>query len=231
MIYYDYSYDQLETFADELNKRYDPRRLTQPRDVDVFDIVDMLGARLAIDYLSPDRSLLGATTYKDGTLWIWPGNPYVSGMLPEKRFYHAGTIIIDADLDSSTNEQDVFVENYTVMHECFHFDKHQASFKHCGAHIYELHKSKDNIDKKSALYKLERQADYAAAAFLMPREAVKNAFCEIFHVDKGHRPIPFGYETKPFIKELASLFQVNYSPMEFRLKDLGLLSKQFNAYL
>jgi hypothetical protein len=70
LIYYDYSYAHLETFADELNKRYDPRRLTQPRDVDVFDIVDMLGARLAIDYLSPDRSLLGATTYKDGTLWI-----------------------------------------------------------------------------------------------------------------------------------------------------------------
>jgi hypothetical protein len=65
----------------------------------------------------------------------------------------------------------------------------------------------------------------------MPREAVRNAFYEVFHVDKGHGPIPFGYETKPFIKELASLFRVNYSPMEFRLKDLRLLSRQFNAYL
>ncbi len=231
MIYPDYSYDQLETFAEELNKRYDPRRLTQPQNVDVFDIVDMLGARLAIDYLTPDRSHLGATTYKDGLLWIWPGNPYVSGMLPEKKFYHAGTIIIDADLDSSTDKQDVFMENYTVMHECFHFDKHQDFFKHSGPHVYELHNSKYEVDKNSALYKLERQADYASAAFLMPREAVRNAFCEIFHVDKDQGPIPFGYETKPLIKELASLFQVNYSPMEFRLKDLGLLSKRFNSYL
>ena len=232
MIYHDYSYDQLETFAEELNKKYDPRRLTQPQDVDVYDIVDMLGARLAIDYLTPDRSYLGATTYKDGTLWIWPGNPYVTGMLPEKKFYRAGTIIIDTDLDSSTQEQDVFVKNYTVMHECFHFDKHQASFKHSGAHVYEsLYKSKNKVDRFSALYKLERQADYAAAAFLMPKEAVTNSFCEIFHVDKDHGPIPFGYETKPLIKELATLFQVNYSPMEFRLKDLGLLSKRFNSYL
>ena len=231
MIYHDYSYEQLETFAEELNKRYDPRRLTQPRNVDVFDIVDMLGARLAIDYLTPDRSHLGATTYKDGTLWIWPGNPYVSEMLPERKFYRAGTIIIDTDLDSSTNKQDVFMENYTVMHECFHFDKHQAMFEHSGTHIYELHKSNYDVGKNHALYKLERQADYAAAAFLMPKEAVQNVFCEMFHVDRGCGPIPFGYKTKPSIKELATLFQVNYSPMEYRLKDLGLLSKQFNSRL
>jgi len=85
LIYQSYSYEQLEAFAEELNKKYDPRRLTQPRDVDVFDIVDMLGARIAIDYLSPDRSYLGATTFIDGSLWIWPGNPFTKDMLPMKK--------------------------------------------------------------------------------------------------------------------------------------------------
>ena len=234
MIYHDYSYDQLEAFADELNKRYNPKRLIAAEQVDVFDIVDMLGARLAFDYLTPDRSCLGATTFKDGSLWIWPGDPYTKGMLPEKKFYRARTIIIDTDLDSSKTEQDRFIENHTVMHECFHFDKHQASFKHNGAHLTKagaLNYSQQTYDRKSAIYKIERQADYAAAAFLMPRQAVKNTFYEIFHARPGDPPSPFGYSTKPKIKEMGRLFGVNQTPMEFRLKDLGLLSKRFNSSL
>lgn len=232
MIYHDYSFEQLELLADKLNSKIDPKRLKRPRSIDVFDVVDFLGARIAIEYLTPDRSILGATTFKDGVCWIWPNNPYVSGMVPEYKFFRAGTIIIDADLDNSSLEQDIYAENYTIMHECFHFDKHQASFKHSGTHVYEsLQKSKYTVDKNSAQYKLERQADYAAAAFLMPREAVRYVFFDTFNVDESDCPIPFGYNTKPLIKDMAKLFQVNYSPMEFRLKDLGLLSKRFDSNL
>lgn len=226
MIYHNYSFDQLEDFADELNTQYNPKRLTEPMTADVFDIVDLLGARLAIDYLSPDRSYLGATIFRDGCLWIWPSNPYHKGMKPERKLYRAGTIIIDTDLDSSTSEQDLFAKNYTVMHECFHFAKHQASFKHCAHYSKSIHDyGKQQSDHNSALYKIERQADYAAAAFLMPRQAVINAFRERC---KGDIPFPFCYEMKPFIKELGQMFGVNYSPMVYRLQDLGLIEKQFD---
>lgn len=125
MIYHNYSPTQLEAFADDLNRRYDATRLTTPKQVDVYDIVDLLGARLAFEYLSPDRTYLGATLFHPGTLWIWPGNPFVAGMMPTQKYFHGGTIIIDRDLNESNSEQDRYTENYTVIHECFHFDKHQ----------------------------------------------------------------------------------------------------------
>ena len=132
MIYHNYSPTQLEAFANDLNKRYDASRLITPKQIDVYDIVDLLGARLAFEYLSPDRTYLGATLFHNGTLWIWPNNPYVDGMMPTQKYFHEGTIIIDRDLNESSSEQDKFTENYTVIHECFHFDKHQKSFRHAG---------------------------------------------------------------------------------------------------
>ena len=228
MIYYNYSYAQIQALADDLNKRYNPNRLTKAMPVDVFDIVDLLGARLAFEYLSPDRSYLGATTFADGTLWIWPGNPFTSEMRPERKFFKKGTIIIDADLDSGNTQQDRFTENYTVIHECFHFSKHEPCFRH------QAHLSKNADDYRrgqnqpnSALYNIERQANYAAAAFLMPREAITNAFRERCTGE----PFPFCYEVKPFIKEIGELFGVNYTPVVYRLQELGLLDLHFDSQI
>lgn len=230
MIYHDYSPSQLEAFADDLNRKYDVTRLTMSKQVDVYDIVDLLGARLAFEYLSPDRTYLGATLFRSGALWVWPGNPYVAGMMPKKKCFQAGTIIIDRDLNESKEEQDHLAENFTVMHECFHFAKHQSEFKHV-AHISKSFSEygQKQADKSSALYRIERQANYAASAFLMPREAVKNAAREML----GYRdmPVPFGYGVKDTIKKMGRIFGVNYSPMSFRLQEIGALDRDFSPYI
>ena len=87
MIYHNYSYAQLEAMADELNRKHDEKRLTIPGQVDVYDIVDLLRARVAFEYLTPDRTYLGATLFRPGTLYVWPGNPYKPGMMPKKSFF------------------------------------------------------------------------------------------------------------------------------------------------
>lgn len=229
MIYHNYSFTQLETFADDLNRRYDATRLTTPKQADVYDIVDLLGARIAFEYLSPDRTYLGATLFRPGTLYVWPGNPFVAGMMPELKYFRDGTIIIDRDLNEGISEQDRFTENFTVMHECFHFDKHQKSFRHAGhlSRSFSGYEQNQN-DKGSALYHIERQANYAAAAFLMPREAVKIAAKEILHYDGRHR-LAFCYDIKPKIKAVGRLFGVNYSPMTYRLQELEILDWNFNS--
>ncbi len=231
MIYHNYSPAQLENFADDLNRRYDATRLTTPEQVDVYDIVDLLGARLAFEYLTPDRTYLGATLFQPGTLYVWPGNPFVEGMRPALKYFHGGTIIIDRDLNESTSEQDRFTENFTVIHKCFHFDKHQKSFRHAGHLSKSLTGYKRNQkNRNSALFYIERQADYASAAFLMPREAVKTAAKEILNYDGQHR-LAFGYNIKPKIKEIGRLFSVNYSPMTYRLQELGILERTFNSHI
>lgn len=231
MIYHDYSLTQLEAFADDLNRKYDSSRLTTPKQVDVYDIVDLLGARIAFEYLSPDRTYLGATLFQPGALYVWPGNPYVDGMMPTKKTFHGGTIIIDRDLSESNTEQDHFTENYTVMHECFHFDKHQKSFRHAG-HMSKSFSGyeRNQNDRKSALFYIERQANYASSAFLMPREAVKIAAKELLNYDGQHK-LAFCYDIKSKIKEVGRLFGVNYSPMVYRLQELGILDNNFNAVI
>ena len=230
MIYHRYSNDQLEQLADDLNRRYDADRLKRPSQVDVYDIVDLLDARLAFEYLSPDRTYLGATIFRDGTLYVWPGNPYVEGMLPSEKLFYGGTIIIDRDLNESSKEQDNFSENFTVIHECFHHTRHQASFKHSG-HMSRSFSGygQKQTNKKDALFWIEHQANYAAAAFLMPSEAVEYGARRILHY-RGD-PIPFDYGIKDDIRELGSRFGVNYSPMVFRLQTLGILEEEFNPYI
>lgn len=232
MIYHNYSYSQLEAMADDLNRRYDSSRLRRPKTVDVYDLIDMLGARIAFEYLSPDRTYLGATLFKPGLLYVWPGNPYKKGMVPTQKMFYGGTIIIDRDLNEGKTEQDCFAENFTVMHECFHFDKHQAEFRHV-AHMSMSFTSysKNQSNKKSALYRIERQANYAAAAFLMPRDAAIYAAKMMLGYQEGGKRIPFCYDTKDTIKEMGRQFGVNYSPMAFRLQEIGVLDYDFNPFI
>ena len=230
MIYKKYSHAQIETMANELNKRYDSNRLKIPKAVDVYDIVDMLDARIAFEYLSPDRTYLGATLFRDGAIYVWPGNPFKKGMMPEEKLFYGGTIIIDRDINESHLEQDHFVENYTVMHECFHFDKHQEYFNHSGHFSKSMsERNRGLLNKSSALYKIERQADYAAAAFLMPRDATYKAARDML----GYRgkTLDFGYRIKDDIKEIGKMFGVNYSPMLYRLQELKIVEEEFNPYL
>ncbi len=230
MIYSRYSNAQLEVFADGLNRRYDAERLKKPSPADVYDIVDLLGARIAFEYLSPDRTYLGATIFRDGMVYVWPGNPYVKGMAPQKKFFYGGTIIIDRDLNESTKEQDLFSENFTVIHECFHFVRHQAFFRF-GSYMsrYFASYGEKQTDKKDALFWLEHQANYSAAAFLMPREAVEYGARLLLHYRGA--PLSFGYDIKDDIKELGKKFGVNYSPMVYRLQTLGILESEFNPYI
>ena len=230
MIYHRYTHEQLEVMANDLNRRYDAERLKKPSQVDVYDIVDLLGARIEFDYLSPDRTYLGATIFRDGFLYVWPGNPYVKGMMPKEKLFYGGSIIIDRDLNESTKEQDNFSENFTVMHECFHYGKHQICFKHSG-HMSRSFSGygQKQTNKKDALFWIEHQANYAAAAFLMPSEAVDYGARRILNY-RGH-PLAFGYDIKNDIRELGKWFGVNYSPMAFRLQTLGILESEFNPYI
>ena len=225
-----YSHAQLEELADNLNRRYDAERLKRPARIDVYDVVDLLGARLAFEYLSPDRTYLGATIFRNGSLYVWPGNPYVKNMMPKEKLFYGGTIIIDRDLNESTKEQDRFSENFTVIHECFHYAKHQSSFRQSGHMSRSISDyGKKQVDKKDALFWIEHQANYSAAAFLMPRNAVEYGARHLLHY-RG-KPLPFGFDIKDDIKELGNRFGVNYSPIVYRLQTLNILKSKFDPYI
>ena len=224
-----YSHERLEEFADELNRRYDKERLVKASQIDPYDLIDLVGARLSLDYISPDNSFLGATVFENIELPIWPQKPFYTGLLPEYKFFYENTIIIDRDLAESGLEQDCFKFNFTVPHECFHLCKHRYFFQQgihyskAGFQKYGMNENLNEIDK------IEAQANYAAAAFLMPRKAVFRLAKRMLHY--RNKRIPFGYSIKTNIKEMGKEFGVNYTPMVYRLQALDILEENFNSFL
>ena len=208
-----------QDWADSLIKRHNAKRFEEPHKVDPYDLIDIIGARLSIDYLTPTREYLGATVFQDSCLWIWPDVPYFTGMLPMKKFYHKNTIIIDKDLAESDVNMDKKITNYTFVHEAMHFENHESKI------TKGYHKCQNS---KSGKNPIEQEADYGAALFWMPKNAVLNVFREEFKIKNGPSfPLPFCYDTKPTIQKMAKIFDVNYSPMVYRLQELELIERNW----
>lgn len=74
---------------------------------------------------------------------------------------------------------------------------------------------------------IEYQANYCAAAFLMPKEAVINTFAETMGQTIGNSLISLtDYGVKSAIKETANRFEVNYTAMKYRLQTLKILARE-----
>ncbi len=123
MRYKVYSKTQLEANANELNGRFDKERLEKAKPIDVYDVLEFIGAVVDWKYLSNDQSVLGATVFYDGILPVFEKEN--DKFVAKNIYVNAGTIIIDIGLDESSN---VGRKNFTVMHEVFHFLYHKKSF-------------------------------------------------------------------------------------------------------
>ena len=91
MIHYNYSAHQLENEAEKLLTQFDPERLRKPKPIDVYAVIEKcLGVDYDWKYITPDQSILGATAFNAGYVWVWPEPCYREGMLPSQ--YNAGSI-------------------------------------------------------------------------------------------------------------------------------------------
>lgn len=230
MIYYEFSPSQLEDKAIKLTQDFDKERLIRPKPIDVYDVVDLIKCTPDWVYLTPDQSYLGLTAYNEGYWWAWPAPYYEAGMLPEKIAVHAGTILIDRTISEGSNRG---IENFTVIHECFHQILHPRCFRTRTANYQHYCQKKDfraesgKRKNMTAIERIEAQANYCAAAFLMPKAAVEKVFLERAGLsDLSIIPIKINVHIDSVIEEMAELFSVNYSPMKYRLQNLGLLSRE-----
>ena len=70
----------------------------------------------------------------------------------------------------------------------------------------------------TAIERIEAQANYCAAAFLMPKSAVEMVFMEKMELSSlPSLPIKINWKIDSTIREMATLFSVNYLPMKYRL--------------
>lgn len=220
MIYYRYSDQQLESKAEELLQRFDPERLYKAKPIDVYAVVEKcLGVPYDWKYLTPDQSILGMTLFKAGYLWVWPKPYYEEGMLPYKAEYEANTILIDSTLTESEQRGP---ENFTVMHETFHQVLHRRCFLHCNPDYTHASSKAALTGQRRGMTALdinERQANFCAATFLMPRQLLTDTFRKLYPSGMISLESDGAYR---IIKVLSEDFSVSPFAMKYRLQYLHL---------
>lgn len=223
-----YTDESLDSFVDELNRCFDSSRLENVKAVDVYDVVDYIGCTPDWKYLTPDQSILGMTVFKPTLYYVWDKPFYVQGDIPKKIFFEKRTIVIDRTLNEG-NKQKNLMENFTVIHECFHWLLHRRIFESDNADDFQCCSEKSVFSKmflqNETVRILEHQANRCAASFLMPRKAVINEFMDIAKMKNcPQTPLP-ERNMKKYIAETAKRFGVNFNPIKYRLQELGFIQK------
>jgi hypothetical protein len=225
MRYYDLSPKQLEDRACDLLIEFDQERLRKTKPIDVYAVIEKcLDVPYDWKYLTPDQSILGATAFSGGLLWVWPESKYYEGLLPYQIEVEPGTILIDTTLTEQDNRGR---ENFTVMHEVFHQVLHKKCFRTMPKNYVHPTASR-TIDGQVryasyALAMIEKQANVCAAAFLMPADLTRNTYKYLYRAAGFNRyNYGFVYNT---IKEMAEEFSVSQQAMSIRLQTLGLIDE------
>lgn len=221
MIHYNYSPSQLETKAQDLLRSFDSERLSKPKPIDVYSVIETcLDVPYDWKYITPDQSILGMTAFKSGVTWVWPEPEYKDGMQPQRIYLEEGTILIDNTL---TEQPERGQENFTVMHEVFHQVLHKRCFRH-GNPDYTHCTTRDAISggrrqPMTSLEICEWQANMCAAAFLMPPRLVEelvNRYCCFGKLDLSSN------QSWQLVRSLAEEFSVSPTAMKYRLLNLNL---------
>ena len=231
MYYLDLSLTQIIKYAYDELRDFDKERLKIPKQLDAFDFAELhLGLTADPQRLTPDMHIYGLMAFSDGYWWVWPNEEeQKSGIyLPRKHNVAKGTFLIDDRI--AAPDANVGWRNFSVLHECFHWIIHPKVFSRQEV-VYQLHCSKNNMrisDRKSNMTGIELtewQANVAASYFLMPPDAVKLGFCEVFEIECSRvLPIQFTPLDGNRLKRLADSFSASIRAISIRLEELGLMT-------
>lgn len=188
--------------------------LLAPAPLDVERFAEYyLGLNFDYAKLSMDGSTLGCICFNDGLLEVYKedGN---SGYIKTKK----GTIIIDSQAEKNSIPART---NFTIMHECAHWILHREYYQKVSKFDFEKFvyvSDKTRIKMTSDEIK-EWQANYLAAALLMPKDVVIEKLKWLLGVKNLDKLIV----SQPIISEMAKSFNVSKQAMNIRLKNLNII--------
>ncbi len=224
-----YSRKQLDNLGENILKDYDASHLLEARPVDVYRFAEnYMGLTVDFKNLSPDKSILGLTSFNSGIFPVWDDQRDAPYMIEVA----AGTVIIDNDLlrDNQRGR-----ENFTVIHECSHQKLHKSLYlKNDGKLMIAC--SRRDIGEGGSKRKLvtehdweEWQSNSLTASILMPSKVILRMFRDFMGISTSEKlPIPLNFIIDYKVMELAELFNVSHMAMKIRLEHLGLL--EIRAY-
>lgn len=224
------SKEQMERIAEKYIRDFIPEMLQNCMPLPVDNFCEGY-QKLIIDYpyLSNNGCYLGMAVFGDQT----PVTIYESETNSIRHeLYNSRTILIDRSLLEEEKEQKL---RFTAMHECSHQILHANYFRKLEAKAGE-HRilcRQESVEKNSSkpssewtdVDRMEWQANYLAAALLMPKAAVQDCMDACQMKEYYQARVREGmYEETAFTNaamELVYAFRVSLFSAKFRLMNLG----------
>ena len=198
-----YNKKSLECLARKILEGYDMSFISfEIKPIPIEDIIENhYNINLLYQYLSPNMSLLGLTAFEDGVLKVYD---FDLKSKIDKRI-KAGTILIESRL---ADEKQTGRYRFTCAHELSHYTAHKNYFEKMSM------VASYNPNDDPEVNWLEWQANYMAAALLMPLKPLKINF---------YKNICAGISQEENISTLSAAFDVSKAALTMRLNDLKLI--------
>ena len=216
------SRDAFENEATKFLEKYYPLALQEPVAVPIRKIAEDMGLSVIEDsLLSSELDIFGLIVFEDGNIKDKNKNIVIKNA---KR----GTVLIDPRV---YYERTLGTVNFTIVHECFHWYRHQpyhALMKMLGAND-ELGKiiqcsigsnAKDS-EKWKAVDWMEWQANGVAPHILMPTNTAKIKISELIEKYHIHFDGKDGYQIEEMISELADFYGLSKQAVKMRIREMG----------
>lgn len=181
------TYDALDAYAEDVLRDAMPDALDTPCPIDAARFVEFyLGLDVIYKRLSYDRIILGMTAFNAGLVEVLDDITGNTEEMPVR----GGTVIIEPLLTLDRNRRR---RRFTYLHEGSHWMLHRKAFSNDNPFgsvgIYKnqyLAAKEGRIDysrsqkERNDNERMERQADFLAAAILMPKTALRVAYRDFF---------------------------------------------------
>ena len=186
-------------------------------------LTKLLGLNIEYHHLSPDRSILGMTSFQEIGVEIFEeANPNTFFLLDGK------TVLIEKDLTKSTNQRGRF--NFTTMHEGSHQILQMLYPNEYGVKgNTQIHFYKANAESYNQDFDWEEwQANTLASALLLPKELILQGMF-IFNLGEKINCLNRIYYPEVFNKftALADFLGCSKTTLAIRMKKLGLLKEDY----
>jgi len=214
--------DQLEAVARDFLEKYYKEALYKPMAIDPTVLAERMGLSIQLKHITSDLSTFGQVFFVDcETEYYDKDNSSF-----KKVQVNSGTIFVDPDAYFLRNLGSV---NNTIIHECFHWDKHRKAFELERLYNENATQIKCQVvggikDSKvrSATDWMEWQANALTPRIQMPYTQAKIKAAEFIRhylrLFPGSKLIDI---MEPVIDEMASFFCVSRITAKIRMVDLG----------
>lgn len=224
--------EEIDTIGEAYVRDFQPEVLRNPAPVDIEGFIECyLGMTTDYQYLSHNGIYLGMTVFNDtDRVIVWSPETNRAEYISAK----ARTVIVDNSLlEESQQHRYRFTLGHEGGHDIFHsaffrYDPNQMSFfGSTMAPMIQCRRDNTKMSKTNPRSwndhdRMEFQANRFSSAILMPKSAVEL-------VSQRHRKERSLIRSIAIVHDVVDTFDVSLEAATYRLKELGIVSKDFSV--